>query len=462
MNKNRLKIAYITTGSDNFYSKEYSVHSTHLTTLLELSKKIDFDLENIEKEIQTRDDVKKYEEVIKPCDALLIMCGGFSDGNLITEFERYKKPLLFWSLTEPLDTGDIQLHSYITKCIFSGIAKKCFGTMTYYSLDGDAKCHSFQSKLENIIRAMETEKMLSCTKILQIGDGAYGFLNLDDNPNDLADKFGVSIFHATVKDVVDVAKQIEETEIQEIFCKLSEDTYNISVSEDTLMLTCRVYLALKKLAVQGGYNALAVSCWSEFQEYMRMVPCLAMSMLMEFDGITVSCEGDIGGVISMLILKGLSKSQPTLMDITQIDEKSNAMLLWHCGFSPMSLAEGKINLINHPMLNRKKDESQHMGVAQDFVMHGEDFTVLRVSGNNMNIFSYSGKKITNKGKGFKGVRVWLSDCEMQCGKVEITTLSDVLLSNGVEHHVALCRGNMLHRINNFVQLKGINMIGGEK
>ena len=54
----------------------------------------------------------------------------------------------------------------------------------------------------------------------------------------------------------------------------------------------RLYLALKKLAAENNYTALAVECWPKFQTLMGIAPCMSYSLLGSEDGMAVACEGD--------------------------------------------------------------------------------------------------------------------------------------------------------------------------
>ena len=90
-----------------------------------------------------------------------------------------------------------------------------------------------------------------------------------------------------------------------------------------------------------GYDALAVQCWPSFQDDFQVAPCMAYSLLGSEDGFAVSCEGDVPGAVTMLLMNSMSTvhGSSTLLDLTALDYESDAALLWHCAGDTPTLSE---------------------------------------------------------------------------------------------------------------------------
>lgn len=428
-----------------------------------MSEMVGFELIDIKQEIQNCVDLEAITDQLHKADMLLIQCGSFSDGKMVESISTLNKTVAFWSLPEPSNDGDIKLHSLITQVLFASIYNKRLNKSgEYTTLMGNSSSQEFTEKFVDVVLALKAIKNLSNAKICQIGKEADGFLNLKEDEKNLASTFKINISKLQVEDVVNLAKSFGENEVKEELDRLMQRDLKVIVSNSKLVRTIRVYLALRQIAQENHYAGLAVSCWPEFQERYEMVPCLAFSMLVENDDVCVSCEGDLGGVLSMMILRELSQDKPSLMDFTQIDFSKEAVQLWHCGFSPMSYAGGSSRLIDHPMLNRKMSIETHMGVAQDFEIDAKEITFLRITGKEHHIFAVSGQKTKDVNQGFTGVRIWLDKLQTTFGSVTVEQVVDTILTNGIEHHYAICRKNVLNRVKYFSQFAQLQLVRWDK
>ena len=126
---------------------------------------------------------------------------------------------------------------------------------------------------------------------------------------------------------------------------------------------------------ENNWDSMAVQCWSQFQELYGIAPCMAYGWMGSEDGIAVSCEGDVQGSLSMLLLNYISSSDKssTLLDLATFDTKADAVLMWHCGVSPRHFAnEDGIKWVDHSTLGRKTDKKY--GVAGDQVFKAQKST----------------------------------------------------------------------------------------
>lgn len=453
-----MKIAFVTTGADNYYSVEYQVHAKSLEVLKELEDQGRFSLIDIHEEIRTAEDFHSVSEQMGKADMLLIQCGGFTDGTLVPLFAELGIPMCIWAVDEPTDSGDIRLHSLVTQNLFFGILKKyCGSSLRMYPLNGDCGMSNCLEDYLDILAVENLCRELRNGRICQIGGEAYGFLNLVEDEKTLTKKFGIGIEHRDVPALVARAKSFSEYEVSQVLNRVYSETVRDTGLDEYMEKSARIYLALRELASEG-YMGLAVSCWPELQDEYNMVPCAAFSWLVEYDDIPVSCEGDIGGLISMIILQKLSGSKPGLLDLTQYNREKKGILFWHCGFSPASFAEKENRLILHPMLNRRLKGKSRLGVSQDFRFHKGCVTVLRITGKNMKLFAFEAEVSDDISVGFSGTRTWLTDFRMWDKTVSAQELIDLIMHEGIEHHYALVFGRITRRLRLFCQINKYEVV----
>lgn len=444
-----MKIAFVTTGADNYYSAEYQVHARSLEPLQSLEKQGLFTLIDITDEVRTAEIFQAVSAQLRQADMLLIQCGGFTDGTLVPLFAQLEIPMCIWSIEEPTSSGDIRLHSLVTQNLFFGILKKYCGVkVRTYSLNGSCNMSDCMAAFLDVLAVEQLCKKLKNGRICQIGSEAYGFLNLAEDEAALKAQFGVCVEHMDVSALVNKAKSYSAGEVSQVIERVLSETVCLIQPAELLENSARIYLALRDIAAEG-YMGLAVSCWPELQDEYNMVPCAAFSWLVEYDNVPISCEGDIGGLLSMIILQQLSGNKPSLLDLTEYNRDKDAILFWHCGFSPASFARETARLIKHPMLNRRLGEEKKMGVSQDFYFHGGEVTVLRVTGRDLKLFALEASVSNHVSEAFSGTRAWLTDFKIWGRKISAEDIIGLIMHEGIEHHYALVFGQAAKRIQLF-------------
>jgi len=99
-------------------------------------------------------------------------------------------------------------------------------------------------------------------------------------------------------------------------------------------------------------DALALRCWNEMEEQLRICPCVLLSELND-RGIVASCEIDMCSAITMRAMS-LASEQPTcVLDWNNnYGEDENKVILFHCGPVAQSLMTGKGTVTNHKMFDK--------------------------------------------------------------------------------------------------------------
>ena len=120
------------------------------------------------------------------------------------------------------------------------------------------------------------------------------------------------------------------------------------MTDEDLKITMKMYLALKKIVEEFGWDAVTVKCQYELSRYYKVTPCVPLSMLA--DEIVCSCEGDVPLIITQLIMHYLTGKPVTYTDVHNIDLDKKTLLLGACGFAPFKMALGKPKVDKHTAL----------------------------------------------------------------------------------------------------------------
>ena len=196
---------------------------------------------------------------------------------------------------------------------------------------------------------------------------------------------------------------------------------------------------MKEIAYEQNLDGLAVRCWPEFFTEMGCAACGAMSMLSDGFGqatpVPCSCEADINGTLTQLLLQWLSGSPAFGTDMVGVDQDKDRVALWHCGLAPLSMADP--NRQPHGGIH----SNRRLPLVMDFPLKPGTVTVARISQATGSLRLVLGKgEMLAEPKPFSGTAGTL---KLACSAQAFLNL---LMREGLEHHISidLWRLSLLH------------------
>ncbi|MCL5069547.1 MAG: hypothetical protein M1308_01400 [Actinobacteria bacterium] len=219
----------------------------------------------------------------------------------------------------------------------------------FNALQGFLEEKEISIKIRNIAWASYLSRLIRKIKLGLIGYCSLGIYTACFDLHKVRNVFGIEI--DTSADSFILYKNMEEVEANEISdvksilaeqCEIHDEIIN----NDSLEKSIRMYIALKKMALEKDWKGLSVKCQNEFSTYLRCTACLPLSMLTD-EGIMCTDEGDIHALITMVIMSSLISADVPIYfgDIYKL--KEGGFLMDHCGLSPHKCASenSKISLI---------------------------------------------------------------------------------------------------------------------
>ena len=375
-------------------------------------------------------------------DFLLCLHGGFTMGDVARTIAASPFRAGFWSVPEPVRTGDVQLNNFVSLNMSLSIARgvrdlTARPVQWYHGAPGDPQ---LQSRLTHTLRALKAARALRGARIGVIGGLAMTFYNMEVNTSTLRARLGVEVAHHDIHELTARIAGQDAARVQTEVVAMERAAPVRGVSDRQMALTAACALSLRDMA--GGYDALAVSDWPALQADPGMHPGAAFSWIETADGMPVASEGDVLGAVSQIVARSLSGRTGALLDMTEPDFDADRLLVWHGGGGPLHLADAQgAAWINHPMIGRADPNGPRFGAIADYVFAPGPVTLLRVSRNGTALFSMGGTVVAQDPSGFDGCRGWLAD--MNVGG-EAATTRDVVASvmgHGIEHHFTLIPGD---------------------
>lgn len=365
----------------------------------------------------------------QPLDLLLAFQASFADSTVVVNLARsVDAPLLLWAVPEARTGGRLQLNSFCGINLGAhGLTRAGLHYEWVYTPPDDVDA---LTKLLTLARAGRVKRLLRSARIGRVGDHPAGFDPCAYDATAIATRFGAQVVRHDLAGVFQGVRTVASVEIEGVLSQLKGRVDGLdALDQPALRGTLGAYVTLKRLAQEEDLQGLAIRCWPEFFTELGCAACGAMSLLT--DGLTpCSCEADVNGTITQLILQWLSGSQAFGTDVVGFDlEKDNAVV-WHCGQAPLAMADPEFQPRGTIHSNRK------LPLLMEFPLKPGRVTIARLT----------------EAKG--GFTLVIGAGEMLRAPLSFTGTSGVLrfdrpaadvlatiMDEGLDHHIALTYGD---------------------
>ena len=440
-------IGYVGVALQSYYGEEHDQYGRALDYLTELAAVHDVEFVAHESPVYEPDDAAAAAKMLteRGVDFLIIQNATCATGETLIPLAGVTDRLGLWGTPDPRLEGPVELHSLVSMNHFSSIVRRYLRDEEiefkwFFGAPGDEQLNR---RFEVTLNSLRAIKKLSTARIGWIGGHSPGFFNMEFEPDALASRLGTEVVSLDIKNLMDRAKAAETTNVEKTSKELSSASKLVLVNDHEMMQGARLVEGMRNMVLEDGFDALAVQCWPTFQDDHDVAPCMAYGWMGSEDLISVACEGDVLGAVSMLMMTYLQPEPkpPTLLDLTAMSPDMDAILMWHCGVSPRTWAnDDGVSWVPHTTLGRKSDKA--FGVAGDMVFAPQPVTISYVSGDAAELLVLSADIVEREEKGFDGTRGWFSNFSLNGEPISVQDLVNSLIVGGQQHHYAIAPGTM--------------------
>jgi len=254
--------------------------------------------------------------------------------SALREFDHL--PFALWGTTMFTNEGGGQdsTGSFVAFSMFQGSLKRMgYEFISVLGLSGDAAAIA---KASRFCIAAGAYQRLKRSTVGLVGYSALGIYPGTFDHVMMRKVIGPEIDHLDTYTLIKATENIGDEECLPVLDYLNKVArIKSTVSKEQLLTVSKMYLAMKKLCGDRGYDAINVKCQYELSQDYGMTACVPLSILAE-NGVTASCEGDIPNTVSMLILHFLSGGIAAYADILNINS-DRSLKMSPCGFIPYSM-----------------------------------------------------------------------------------------------------------------------------
>jgi L-fucose isomerase-like protein len=343
--------------------------------------------------------------------------------------EASKAPLFLWAVPEDHTGGRLRLNSFCGINLGGhALTRNGYRYDYVFAVPDDP---AVIEKIDPLARAGRARQQLAQARLGRVGENPDGFETCLLDPVRIKERFGVDVYQFDLeKDIFSQVKNIETEKVDQVYARLDGQVEGLGdLDPVSTRKSLGVYATLKDIAAQKELGGFAVRCWPEFFTELGCAACGAMSLLSD-EKTPCSCEADVNGTITQMILQSISGEPAFGTDMVSLDAKRDALVVWHCGLAPLSMADPEQPRGVTIHSNRK------LPLLFEFTLKPGRVTIARLteSSGEYRLVVGSGQ-VLRAPKSFSGTSGLI---QFDSPAPEVL---DVIIGEGLEHHISLTYGD---------------------
>jgi L-fucose isomerase-like protein len=208
------------------------------------------------------------------------------------------------------------------------------------------------------------------------------------------------------------------------------------IPEYALENIAKLGVVLDEIIEAYDMEAIAIRCWLELQQQLRISPCVLMGHLNN-TGIAAACEVDVTNAVAMHNLSIASGKPATVLDWNNnYADDEDKCILFHCGPVPRELMTDRGQISDHLILANAVGENHSFGcVVGRIAPFAMTFSSMMTDAGRLRFYLGEGRFTEDE------IPANFFGC---AGVAEVDRLQDVLLHvgyNGYRHHVSVTPGS---------------------
>ncbi len=207
-------------------------------------------------------------------------------------------------------------------------------------------------KVEIQAKAIQAVKDIKESNIGVIGNVFRGMYDLELSKTFLKNTFDVNVIYIQSGHLMAEWEQVTEDAVREVADKLLSRFQKRGTTETDVLRAVKLAIAMRNLAKRFRLDAMCFLDQHFVQKQTLTTARIGASLMMEYDDMIVACEGDLGGLVTMMLMKSISGVPALMGEWGEYDEELNACLIMGHGIGVPALAKSD----DHVTLTRTPEE----------------------------------------------------------------------------------------------------------
>jgi len=294
-------------------------------------------------------------------DALIVLQATFADSTLLVQATETDLPVILWAFPEERTGDRLRLNSFCGINLGGYALTNLERDYHWIYRDADdpralddlaetligAAPSSLIGRVEPIDRfdervvgaAAEVRDRIAGATIGRVGDHPAGFEPCSYEARVISDVFGTTIDALPLPILFDRSAASDPALVEQATNRASSFLSGVeTLDPHAVEQSLRLNVGLSGLVADRGWAGVATRCWPETFTEFGGAACTPMSLLNDV-GVIGTCEADVYGNITGLVMQWLAGSASFVTDLVHLDRESNTGVFWHCGLAPFEMAD---------------------------------------------------------------------------------------------------------------------------
>jgi L-fucose isomerase-like protein len=352
-------------------------------------------------------------------------------------------PMLLWAL--PFLDEKVPMPSPMSGLVATASNLRRVGKRFTYQVGGVTP-----AAIEKTVRAARVGAVLMALRRSRfgvIGQPCPGMIDVEIRNEDLERALGVTTIEFEFENflkTVDLASRERAAAAAQRLMTAAGGMHEIDARR--LADNLRLYVSLQDLVLANRLDGYCLRCWPELRDQHGITPCASHALLAE-DGIANTCEVDLPALVTTYILARLAGSPAFNFDITGYLEDRDAIQLAHCGAAAPALAEDRSSVSLRTHMRTRTGATVEFPFRQGPVTLAK---LLRPTDGKFTLLAASGCVVASE-----GVRGSVATVRPDPSAADFV---DLIIREGVEHHIALVYGSWLDDLKLFCEFAGLRCV----
>jgi L-arabinose isomerase len=316
-------------------------------------------------------------------DAVLLVCGTYMpDFISLTAIDHVAdKPLILFSMQSDEDmnlNGDYEEHlrnsGIIGSSQFTGTLRKI--KRDYVTVVGSIKDPRAYRKIGEYLRGAAAVKFVTGANIGVIGHVFRGMYDIEISKTFYKSTFGANIIQIQSGHLLELWQGVTDEETDAVASALMSRFKMKNITADDVRRASRLAVAMEKIVKKFGLDAMCFLDQHFLQRQTLTSARIGASLITENLEICVNCEGDLGGLMTMMLLKSITGQAPLMAEWAEYDSRTNSCFLVGHGIAVPAMAASDADI----RLTRTPEEwgLEGAGLNYEFVLKPGSVTLAHI------------------------------------------------------------------------------------
>ena len=262
------------------------------------------------------DDLLVVENAKDPLFDLVLIGSGGTESLFLKRLNDFKEPIVILSTSKNNSLpACLEIKTYL-----ENHNKLCF------LLSGDE--NHIANMLKHIATIINAYNSLIDNKLGVIGGASSWLIASPIEPKTIYSNFKIKVEKISMKELDSLIEETEQEMIDINEVPHANELMNKFDNKEVVHQAIVFYIALKKLVKKHDLKGLTIRCFDLLKKY-KNTACLALALLNE-EGITAGCEGDMPSLITMHVIHALTGRSSFMANPSKFNYEDNSLLLAHC------------------------------------------------------------------------------------------------------------------------------------